>query len=99
MGKQTATPSNLTIGPWPVRDGQATLYLKGTGGDRDWDGATAQVEFKAPWSDPADDWIADSRFTYTEDTVDTIEVGDVASVRIVFSGGGASLEVDGGVSN
>lgn len=92
MAKQTLTSGNLTSDAYQVRDGKATVYLKGA----NWDGSQVQVEFKAPWGN---DWIADKRFVYTEDTVDVIDVGDAASVRLVSSLGGGSESVDGDVTN
>lgn len=89
MAKQTFT-ANGNSAPWSVRDGKATLYLGGT-----FDGATVAVEFKAPWGD---EWIADSRFAYTEPTVDTIEVGDAASVRLAVSSAGASTSISADVT-
>lgn len=89
MAKQNFTADGSSS-PWSIRDGLATLYLAGT-----FDGATVAVEFKVPWGA---EWIADSRFAYTEPTVDVIEVGDAASVRLTVSSAGASTNINADVT-
>lgn len=89
MGKKNIT-SDGVIGPWSVRDGKGTIYLAGT-----FDGATCQVKFKAPWGDV---WIPDARFQYSGPTVDLIEVGEQAVIKLSFSGSGGALNVDAEVT-
>ena len=85
MAKKTAT-TNTTIGPWPIPHRSATVFLKAV----NWDGATAQLEFLAPWGG---EYVADARYKYTADTVDLIAAGAATSVRVTFTGGGASMDI------